>query len=107
MPFLSVSVCVFLSVCPPPLYLYFSFILSFFLSFILIRFLGLFSFVQVRGELTKGENIADVGGLSLSFDAYKMWSQRRIDEGGEAEKPLPGIPLNIDQTFFVSYAQVI
>ena len=61
---------------------------------------------QVRGALTKGENIADVGGLSLALDAYKRWSQRQKSAGKEAEKPLPGIPLNVDQTFFVTNAQV-
>ena len=61
---------------------------------------------QVRGAFTKGENIADVGGLSLALDAYKRWSARQKSAGKEAEKPLPGIPLTIDQTFFVTNAQV-
>ena len=60
----------------------------------------------MRGELTLGENIADTGGLGLSFDAYQKWVKRRISAGGSAESELPGVPLSIDQAFFVSYGQV-
>ena len=75
--------------------------------FATISFLdGGFFPTQVRGELTLGENIADTGGLGLSFDAYQKWVKRRISAGGSAESELPGVPLSIDQAFFVSYGQV-
>jgi len=62
--------------------------------------------LNVRGNLTLGENIADTGGLSLTFDAYRKWQQRQISKGGKMEERLPGIPLTVNQLFFVSYGQV-
>ena len=62
---------------------------------------------QVRGTITQGENIADTGGLSLSFDAYRKWLRRHLDAGGAEEMLLPGLPLSVDQAFFVSYGQVL
>ena len=55
----------------------------------------------VRGEQTLSENIADLAGLTASYDAWKM-SQRK--EGGD--KPAPAVQgLNGDQQFFLSFAQ--
>ncbi|MCW1382026.1 M13 family metallopeptidase [Novosphingobium sp. KCTC 2891] len=52
----------------------------------------------VNGKLTMGENIGDVGGLSLAYRAYKL------SLGG---KPAPVIDgLTGDQRFFMSWAQV-
>ncbi len=53
--------------------------------------------LHVNGELTLGENIADLGGLSISIDAFK--------------KTLKGTEATIDgfspmQRFFISYANV-
>jgi putative endopeptidase len=53
--------------------------------------------VHVKGDLTMGENIADLGGALVALDAY------RLSLGG---KPAPVIDgLNGDQRFFLSYAQ--
>ena len=53
--------------------------------------------VHLNGELTLGENIADVAGLAAAYDAYKM------SLGG---KPLPVVDgLTGDQRFFIAYAQ--
>jgi len=50
-----------------------------------------------NGKLTLGENIGDLGGLSMAYQAYKL------SLGG---KPAPVIDgLNGDQRFFLSYAQ--
>ena len=52
----------------------------------------------VNGELTLGENIADLGGARLSYRAYKAW----VAEHG-AEPDVRG--LSGDQLFFVAMAQ--
>ena len=54
--------------------------------------------IFVDGNFTLGENIGDVGGLSLAYRAYKMAM------GGE-EAPILG-GLTGDQRFFLSWAQV-
>ncbi len=54
--------------------------------------------LHVDGQLTMGENIADLGGLNISFDAYKMALDNKIPE------PIDGF--SYDQRFFLGYAQV-
>ncbi|MEQ1570408.1 MAG: M13 family metallopeptidase, partial [Myxococcota bacterium] len=54
--------------------------------------------VHVKGELTMGENIADIGGLRLAHRAYQKWV---ADNGPEA--PVAG--LNGEQMLFVAMAQ--
>ncbi|XP_034004572.1 phosphate-regulating neutral endopeptidase PHEX [Trematomus bernacchii] len=60
--------------------------------------------LDVRGKRTLAENIADNGGMRESFRAYRRW----VDEnrGGEEEPLLPGVGLNNNQLFFLSYAHV-
>ena len=57
--------------------------------------------VNVNGVNTLGENIADNGGIKVAYMAYKDWERTH-----GAEKLLPGIPLTMDQLFFVSHGQV-
>ena len=53
--------------------------------------------VKVNGELTLGENIADVAGLAAAYDAYKMSLHGT---------PLPVVDgLTGDQRFFLAFAQ--
>ncbi|HMJ93506.1 MAG TPA: M13-type metalloendopeptidase [Allosphingosinicella sp.] len=53
---------------------------------------------HVNGDLTMGENIADLAGLTIAYDAYKM------SLGG---KPAPVIDgFTGDQRFFLGYGQV-
>jgi predicted metalloendopeptidase len=54
---------------------------------------------KVNGQLTNGENIADIGGLRV---AYRAWKARTAADGGEPAT-VPG--LTADQLFFVSFAQ--
>jgi putative endopeptidase len=53
----------------------------------------------VNGKLTLGENIADLGGLTIALNAYKFTL-----EGKEAPKPVDGF--TDIQRFFLSYAQI-
>ncbi len=52
----------------------------------------------VNGRLTLGENIGDLGGLSLAYRAYKL------SLNGEEDKVIDG--LTGDQRFFLSWGQV-
>jgi putative endopeptidase len=53
---------------------------------------------HIKGDLTMGENIADLAGLTIAYDAYKM------SLGG---KPAPVIDgFTGDQRFFLGYGQV-
>jgi putative endopeptidase len=54
--------------------------------------------LNVNGELTLGENIADLGGTRVAYRAYRQW----VAEHGE-EPQFAG--MSGDQLFFVSFAQ--
>ncbi len=53
----------------------------------------------INGQLTLGENIADIHGLQMSY-----WAWKRSLEGKEAPKSQDGF--TPDQRFFVSYGQI-
>ncbi|MES2850414.1 MAG: M13 family metallopeptidase [Bacteroidota bacterium] len=54
--------------------------------------------LHVNGELTLGENLADIGGLAIAYDAFKMTKQGQGNEKIDGFTP--------DQRFFLGYAQV-
>jgi predicted metalloendopeptidase len=53
--------------------------------------------LHINGKQTLGENIADVAGLAIAYDAY------RISLGGKEAPTVQGF--SGDQQFFLSYAQ--
>ena len=54
--------------------------------------------VHVNGALTTGENMADLGGIKIAYDAFKL-----TKEGKDSTKIDGFTP---DQRFFISYAQI-
>lgn len=54
--------------------------------------------MHVRGKLTLGENLADLGGLAVAYEAFKKTKQ------GQSEAKVDGF--TPDQRFFLSFAQV-
>ena len=52
----------------------------------------------VNPDLTMGENIADLGGLTMAFYAYKRTAEYKANEVREGYTPA--------QRFFISYAQL-
>ncbi|MBC7653179.1 MAG: M13 family metallopeptidase [Oligoflexus sp.] len=54
--------------------------------------------IHVNGKLTLGENIGDLGGLNVAYEAFKMTKQ------GQSDIKINGF--TPDQRFFLSWAQV-
>jgi putative endopeptidase len=54
--------------------------------------------LKVNGQLTLGENLADLGGLAIAYDAFKKTPQ------GKSKAKIDGF--TPDQRFFLSWAQV-
>ncbi len=53
---------------------------------------------HANGELTLGENLADLGGINIAYEAFKKTKQGQSNETIEGFTP--------DQRFFLSWAQV-
>ena len=53
---------------------------------------------QINGELTLGENIADLGGLNIAWDAYQMTEEAKANQSLDGFTPA--------QRFFISYGTI-
>ena len=53
---------------------------------------------QINGELTLGENIADLGGLNIAWDAYQMTEEAKANQSIDGFTPA--------QRFFISYGTI-
>lgn len=54
--------------------------------------------IHVKGSLTLGENLADLGGVTIAYQAFKKTAE------GKSDKKIDGF--TPDQRFFLSWAQV-
>ncbi len=54
--------------------------------------------LHVNGKLTEGENIADLGGVNISFDAFKKTAEYKSGKSIDGFTPA--------QRFFISYATI-
>ncbi|MDR0793366.1 MAG: M13 family metallopeptidase [Chitinophagaceae bacterium] len=54
--------------------------------------------LHVNGALTTGENMADIGGVAIAYDAFKLTEQGKSDTKIDGFTP--------DQRFFLSVAQI-
>ncbi|MEO7309996.1 MAG: M13 family metallopeptidase [Chitinophagaceae bacterium] len=54
--------------------------------------------LHVKGALTVGENLADIGGIAIAYEAFKNTEQ------GKKNETIDG--LTADQRFFLSFAQI-
>ena len=53
---------------------------------------------QINGQLTLGENIADLGGLNIAWDAYQMTDEAKANQSIDGFTPA--------QRFFISYGTI-
>lgn len=53
---------------------------------------------QINGQLTLGENIADLGGLNIAWDAYQMTEEAKANQNMDGFTPA--------QRFFISYGTI-
>ena len=53
---------------------------------------------QINGQLTLGENIADLGGLNVAWDAYQMTEEAKANQNIDGFTPA--------QRFFISYGTI-
>jgi putative endopeptidase len=54
--------------------------------------------LHINGELTQGENIADIGGMAIAYQAFKKTKE------GQSNEKIDG--LTPDQRFFMAYAEL-
>ncbi|KAG4106193.1 Metalloproteases [Neocallimastix lanati (nom. inval.)] len=61
--------------------------------------------ININGQLTLGENLADNGGLDRAYEAYQIYLKKNKDKG--KNQSLPGLTkYTNDQLFFISFGQI-
>jgi len=62
--------------------------------------------VNVNGERTLGENLADNGGLARAYEAWQLSLLENPEKAARRNKKLPGFEnYTIDQLFYIAYGQ--
>ncbi|KAI7857157.1 hypothetical protein BDC45DRAFT_501810 [Circinella umbellata] len=60
--------------------------------------------VNVNGQLTLGENLADNGGIAASYQAFQdAWNNEKLS--GKQDVRLPGIDLSPEALFYINFAR--
>jgi len=63
--------------------------------------------VNVNGERTLGENLADNGGLARAYEAWQLSLLENPEKAARRNKKLPGFEnYTIDQLFYIAYGQL-
>ncbi|XP_055588179.1 neprilysin-4 [Uranotaenia lowii] len=62
--------------------------------------------VQIDGENTQGENIADNGGIKQAYRAYTKWISQQTDPQVLELETFPALNVTNEQLFFLNFAQV-
>jgi predicted metalloendopeptidase len=64
--------------------------------------------IQVDGNLTQNENLADIAGLQVALKAYQNYLEKydSTDQLLMEKMKLPGLNLTARQIYFLSVAQV-
>lgn len=61
----------------------------------------------IKGKLTLGENLADNGGLSRAYEAWKISLNKDIELAKKHNEHLPGLSqYTFDQLFYISFGQI-
>ncbi|CAL8111482.1 unnamed protein product [Orchesella dallaii] len=61
--------------------------------------------IQVDGNLTQNENLADIAGLQVAFSAYRKYRLTSSKDELKKERRIPGLVLTLEQAYFLTVAQ--
>jgi len=62
---------------------------------------------HIKGKLTLGENLADNGGLTRAYEAWKISLSKDVENAKKHNEHLPGLSqYTFDQLFYISFGQI-